>query len=99
MGGKGGKATSIKGISMTKKKLYQILEEAGIKTCEVKLDGCTNNLFLTPAHRHKRLYYKNRPKLLWDISQVVIACTHCHNRIEHDKNLTAVIFNTLRGAE
>ena len=80
-------------------KLLAKLEELNITTCEVRLPGCTNYMYLTPAHRHKRIYYKNRPELLWDIHQVIVACQSCHAKIEHDKELTELIFNQLRGEE
>jgi hypothetical protein len=70
---------------MTKVKLYKLLESKGINSCEVRLPGCTNNIYLTPAHRHKRLWYKHQPELLWQPSQVIIACQNCHQRIEYDR--------------
>jgi len=75
------------------------LEKLNITSCEIRLKGCTNNLFLTPAHRHKRLAYKKKPSMLWNINQVVIACQNCHHYIESKKDLTELIFNKLRGKD
>lgn len=64
--------------------------------CEVQLDGCMNNWPLTWAHRHKRSWYKGDPDLLADLNQVVVACQPCHDKIEHDKELTEKVFSKLR---
>lgn len=77
-------------------KLKDVFQEKGIMSCELRLRGCTGNLFLTPAHRHKRIWYKGNPELLWDYSQVILSCLNCHNVIEYNRELTEEMFNKLR---
>lgn len=71
----------------------------GITTCELRYTGCTRDSFLGFAHRHKRIYYRNQLDKLSDYSQVILACTNCHNKIEYDEELTQIAFERLRGAE
>ena len=73
--------------------------EMGICTCEIRLNGCTRRRFLTTAHRHDRRWYDGIVELLSHIDQWVIGCTSCHERIEHDKELTKKVFKRLRGRE
>lgn len=56
--------------------------------------------WLTVAHRHKRTYYYDKSdKLLWNYKQWIVACIHCHEKMEEDKELTEKIFLELRGKE
>jgi len=80
-------------------RLKRELEELNITSCEVRLVGCLNNSFLTPAHRHKRIEYKKRPEMLWNINQVIVACQNCHKTIESNKELTELLFTKLRGED
>jgi hypothetical protein len=70
-----------------------------LKTCEIKLEGCTGNWPVAPAHRHKRAFYKGDPVLLADPKQWVVACQCCHDQIEFDAALTEEVFIKLRGVE
>lgn len=73
---------------------------SSVTTCELHLDEeCTKSLFLTPAHRHKRSWYKGDVTLLSDRAQVVGACSTCHEKIENDADLTEKMFRILRGPE
>jgi len=73
--------------------------EMGIVYCELGfnrgrlVNGCTGGMFLGFAHRYKR----NDPKCEHTFEKTILACTNCHNRIEHDKNLSERCFNYLRG--
>lgn len=72
-------------------------------TCEIgalnwpEFTECKGPLFLQNVHKHKRSYYKGNADLLSDINEVVRGCTCCHNRIEHDRELTLKVFQALRG--
>ena len=77
-------------------KLKKIYWDKGITICEVKLDGCMPNFGLSFAHLHKRFWYYDKPGLLGDFNQTLLACAYCHPRIERDKKLTAKIFKRLR---
>ncbi len=68
-------------------------------SCEIKLPGCMKTFALSFAHRHKRLWYRSQPELLSEISQVVLACAYCHDKIERDPELTERTFKRLRGSE
>jgi hypothetical protein len=80
----------------TKDDLMEKMLDNDIHSCELRLLGCTGALYLTPAHRHKRLWYKKRPELLWDFNQVIMACVNCHQKIESNQELTEEAFNKLR---
>lgn len=51
------------------------------------------------VHRHKRAWYKGDVEKLADVKQVVVGCQVCHEKIEHNEELTKEIFNKLRGNE
>jgi len=82
-------------------KLKDLYTEQGIYSCELRLDGCTGAYFTNFAHRHKRIWYypEDKQVLLSDFNQTVLACTSCHEKIEHNKGLTEEMFNKLRGKE
>jgi len=68
----------------------------GIIRCEI----CGSNSWLTRMHRHKRLWYYDKPdELLWDYKQWIIACIKCHDHYEDDREGTEKIFSELRGEE
>lgn len=67
--------------------------------CELNLGGCLYNFPLAPAHRHKRAWYKGDVDKLSDYKQWIAACQNCHDRIEHDAELTEKMFMRLRGPE
>lgn len=80
-------------------KLKAIYQEKGIDRCEVRLPGCMEVFALSFAHWHKRIWYKeqkNGSELLASYQETVLACPHCHARMESDKELTEEIFNRLR---
>ena len=68
-------------------------------TCEMRLDGCLGTWPLQKAHRHKRSWYKGDVEKLSDYKQVVIACQHCHELTEHNRELNNEVFIRLRGEE
>lgn len=90
-----------------RKDIARKAEKKNLKTCEAGPEllrlgirtGCTKTWPLAPAHRHKRAYYKGDPDLLAADEQWIAACTNCHDRIEHDPELTEQIFLQLRGPE
>jgi len=77
------------------RKIKRMFLEKGITFCELKLEGCMN-WPLQIAHRHKRVYYKDKPELLYDFGEVALACQLCHSKIEGDRELTEEVFNKIR---
>ena len=84
---------------INKKANIEIVKQAkakGIMYCEI----CGSTIGLTRMHRHKRRWYYDKPdKLLWNRKQWIVACIHCHEKMEEDKELTEKIFLELRGKE
>lgn len=78
-------------------RIAKICEEKNINRCEIQFEGCKDYMFLAPAHRHKRAWYQGDVELLSDYKQWVCACVFCHDKIEHDSNLTEEVFIKLRG--
>lgn len=88
--------------------LMPLYRDKGIISCEIqgqfsddRPSNCTGQMFLGWAHRHKRGWYWERGRdtlaLLSSFNETILACTNCHNAIEHDKTETYNIFNKLRG--
>lgn len=78
------------------RKLKEIFCKQGISLCEVRLKDCWVTS-VTFAHRHKRVWYYDKPdELLWDLKQVILACPECHRKLEYDKELTEETFKRLR---
>lgn len=71
----------------------------GLDYCEIMLEGCLFNWPLQFCHRHKRAWYKGDVNKLSDRRQVVVGCQNCHERIEHNAELTEQVFTRLRGEE
>lgn len=82
-----------------RKKLKVIYEEKGITKCELRFGCCWKNNALSFAHRHKRNWYLDKPELLGEFKQTVLACIPCHDIIEDDKELTEEVFKKLRPEE
>lgn len=86
-----------------RKRIAIIAENKGLNRCEIGMDGCTKYIFLAPAHRHKRDWYKGSVEKLSDFKQWVCGCQHCHEildrRTEESKKLTEEVFMRLRGKE
>ena len=81
------------------RKLKELLLNDHPITCEVRLEGCWISA-VTFAHRHKRIwYYDKLDEMLWDRNQVILACPKCHERIEHDQELTKETFERLRSGK
>lgn len=76
--------------------IAEICEAENINRCELKLPGCKQYLFLAPAHRHKREYYKGDVAKLADKREWVAACVVCHDQIEVSRELTDKMFKKLR---
>ena len=82
------------------KKIRARFKREGITRCEIGLDSqCTGALFTGIAHRHKRSWYYNKTELLSDFNQTILACSHCHGKIEGNRKLTEEVFQALRGYE
>lgn len=73
-----------------------MFKSKGITRCE---NGCSDNSWLTFAHRHKRRWYLNKGELINDYNQILLLCIHCHQKIEKDSILTEETFDRLRGKE
>lgn len=93
---KAGKQTLLNRLAL--RRLKEIYSCTTISSCEIRMEGC-RNFILGFAHRHKRIWYRSHPKLLATFNQTVLACTHCHNIIEYDRELSDEIFMRLRGEE
>jgi len=79
-----------------RKKLKIEYKNRGITTCEVGLEKCMRDFGLSFAHRHKRVYYYQRPELLGSFNETILACAYCHQEIEKDRELTEMVFKKLR---
>ena len=74
----------------------------GKDSCEIKLPGspqCLGTWTLQNVHRHKRVWYRDRPELLHHRKQVARGCQNCHDKMEPSPELTEEVFNRLRGDE
>lgn len=80
-----------------RKRIAEIAEEKELNYCELGFTGCLKNMYLAPAHRHKRNWYKGDIELLSNFNQWISACQNCHNVIENNKDLTEGVFEKLRG--
>lgn len=78
------------------KKEYMDRGYTGQGVCEARLEGCQRTFGVGYAHKHKRVYYYSRPELLSSYNETILACTNCHDIMEHDKNLTLAIFKEQR---
>ena len=78
------------------KKIQEQCLKRGIYYCELGFEGCWHDWECHPAHRHKRNWYLGKPELLYDYNQWVIACNHCHSKIEYDAKKTDEVFKKLR---
>lgn len=76
-------------------RIAEIAEEKGLDRCELKLKGCTDYIFLAPAHRKKRVEYSSAEELA-DENEWIVACTNCHSIIEDSRELTDKSFKQLR---
>ena len=79
-------------------RIEKLFMDKGIYYCELKLTCCTRGGD-TPAHRHKRHWYRGQPDKLSEFKQVALACIKCHQMIEQSKSLTESVFMRLRGKE
>ena len=74
-------------------------QELDLNYCEIAFNKdvqCLGTSFLAPAHKHKRAWYKGDVEKLSDYNEWVAACQVCHDRIEHDVELTLKVFRKLR---
>lgn len=85
--------------------IKKIVEEEGLNYCEIgklglpQFTDCMKTWPLQNVHRHKRAHYKGDAQQLSDRKQWVRGCQVCHDRIEHNKELTDEVFLLLRGSE
>ena len=77
-------------------RIAEIAEEKGLNYCEIRLEGCLGRMYLAPAHKHKRAWYKGDVELLSDFKEWVCACQSCHNKIEFNQELTDKVFKQCR---
>lgn len=90
---------TVNGMSRTKlnkiafHKNKEIFTNKGINRCE----NCGFGYGLSFAHKHKRVWYYDKPsETLWDESEVILLCSKCHLEIEVDRSKTEDLFNRLR---
>ena len=82
------------------RKLKQLWIEKDIRYCEYPTSHlCTQGMGLQNAHKHKRVWYRNKPGLLFDYGQVVRVCQRAHDLMETNRRHTLVIFKRLRGSK
>jgi ABC-type transporter Mla MlaB component len=80
------------------RELTKVWETKSIQYCEVMiLHECSWDL--TNCHRHKRVWYRGKPELLWDFNQVIRVCSAAHNLLEYNRELCEEVFVNLRGEE
>ena len=77
------------------KKIKEVFAEREIFNCE--LDHSI--FFLSPHHRHKRLWYRGKPELLSEFNQVILVCAKDHDELERNKEYSKEVFMRLRGQE
>jgi hypothetical protein len=77
-------------------KLKKEFEKRGIFSCEAQLQGCMKEFALSFHHRYRRYYYRSYPEKLGDFNQVILLCSHCHQTLEQDSELTQKVFIKLR---
>lgn|SRR3990167_1572957 len=79
-------------------KLKVLFQEKKIIQCEIQIFGCWKDNALGFAHKYKRIWYlkKENRKLLGAFDHVLLACNHCHQKIEGKKELTEALFKRLR---
>ncbi len=82
-----------------RQQLKKKFERMGVMACEVKLNGCKGQYWLTWAHRHKRVWYYDKPGMLEDYLQVCLACISCHMKMEQNRQLTESVFMRIRGSQ
>lgn len=79
------------------KKLKEQYAEAGIEECEIKIPHkCWRNNALGFVHKHKRIWYRACPELLYAMSETLLGCTPCHQELEYNEKLTLQVFKRLR---
>jgi hypothetical protein len=80
------------------RELKKIYFNKGINYCEANLnDKCTHGLFLSFAHKHKRIWYYDKPdEMLWNYNQAIVCCISCHQILEKNAELTRQVFEKLR---
>lgn len=79
-----------------RKKIAAIAQEKNLQYCEARLPDCLVTS-ASPAHKHKRDWYKGKPDhLLWDFDQWLALCQNCHHKQEYDKELSKLLFKRLR---
>lgn len=79
-----------------RKRIAEISEEKGLNYCEINLEGCLGGMYLAPAHRRKRSFYRGNVELLADYNEWICGCQSCHQKIEFNQELTDKIFNKCR---
>lgn len=79
--------------------IAKICEQNDWHLCRAMLDGCMGEAY-APAHRHKRVWYYDKPEeLLWDVKQWIEICPNCDHKTEYNRDLLEEIFLRERGGE
>ena len=73
-------------------RLKNVYAYAEITSCELRLNGCLVNNYLSFAHRYKR----NDPRCEHTFQGTLLVCQNCHQKIEYDRKLTEEVFKKLR---
>jgi len=80
--------------------LVKLYDEKNVKSCEVMEENCQGAWALSFHHRHKRVWYYDKPdELLWSYNQTLLCCAYCHDCLEYSKDLHEYFFGRLRGKE
>jgi len=75
--------------------LKELYQDRDITYCEI----CGGTFALSWHHRHKRVFYKDKPELLSSFNQTILVCPVCHQKIEYNRELHNKTFKKLRGDE
>lgn len=85
------------------KNLFDVCEVQVSDSCikKTKTSSVGTKLGMTYAHRHKRVWYKEKEKrhLLHAFHETLRCCLSCHMKIETDRKLTNKLFIELRGTQ
>jgi hypothetical protein len=65
----------------TRAQLKVRFEMAGVTTCELRYPGCWKNNALSFAHSKKRRKIEGD-----ELSECILVCVPCHNRLEYGQN-------------
>lgn len=81
-------------------KLEALYKEKWITSCEIREVNCMGELGLSWHHRHKRVWYYDKPdSMLSEFNQTLLVCLLCHKVVEYSKWRHEYWFRRLRDEE